>query len=118
MPDNYKRWVFAPMLVSNVYSTYGVLFWNWSVADVFFWFWCEFVLSGITSFLLIMFWRNIQTDLPKGIRGVAPWLFGFAFSYLFFFATLFAAMAYKGEWKSYDRLPEFLADKEIGLLAM
>jgi hypothetical protein len=117
MSHNLKRWVFAPMLVSNVYSMYGVLFWNWSVADVFFWFWCEFVLSGITSFLWILFWRNLQTDLPGGLRRAAPWIFGFTFLYMFLFATLFAAVAYKGEWKSYERLPEFFADKEIGLLA-
>jgi hypothetical protein len=96
---------------------YGVLFWNWSVADIFFWFWCEFVLSGITSFVLLMFWRCIETSLPKDFANLAPWLFGFTFLYLLFFATLFAAMAYKGEWKSYDRLPQFFADKEIGLLA-
>ncbi len=117
MFDNLKRWVFLPILISNVYSMYGVLFWNWSVADIFFWFWCEFILSGIMSFVLMMFWRRIQTNLPKGLGGLAPWLFGFAFLYLLFFATLFTAMTYKGEWKSYDRLPQFLADKEIGLLA-
>ena len=117
MFNNLKRWVFLPMLVSNTYSIYGVLFWNWSVADIFFWFWCEFVLSGITSYVLIIFFRRIQTDLPNGLGSLAPWLFGFSFLYLLFFATLFAAMAYKSEWKSYDRLPQFLADKEIGLLA-
>jgi hypothetical protein len=39
------------------------------------------------------------------------------FLYLLFFATLFAAMAYKGEWESYSRFPQFFADKEIGLVA-
>jgi hypothetical protein len=96
---------------------YGVLFLNWSVADIFFWFWCEFVLSGITTFVLMMFWLRIEKKLPSGFAKLAPFLFGFSFLYLLFFATLFTAMAYKGEWQSYDRFPLFLADKKVGLLA-
>ena len=117
MLDKFKRLVFLPVLVSNLYSIYGVLFLHWSVADIFFWFWCEFILAGITSLIFLLFWRRVETNLPKSMSQMAPYVFGFSFIYLLFFATLFTAMAYKGEWKSYDRLPEFLADKKIGLAA-
>ena len=117
MFDQFKRLVFLPVLVSNSYSMYGVLFLHWSVADIFFWFWCEFILSGLTTFVLMMFWLRVEKKLHRSLAKIAPFLFGFSFLYLLFFATLFAAMAYKGEWKSYDRFPLFLADKKIGLLA-
>ncbi len=118
MLNQIMRWALLPVLVSNLYSMGGVLFWSWSVADVFFWFWCEFVLAGITMFALLLAWRPIQTDYPKDMANILTWGFASSFLYLLFFATLFAGMAYKGEWKSYDRMPQFLADKVIGLLAM
>lgn len=112
-----KRLAFLPILVSNLYSIIGVLFLHWSVADIFFWFWCEFVLAGITTFVLLFFWRKIEKNFNGSIARLAPWLFGFSFLYLLIFATMFAGVAYRGEWKSYDRFPQFFADKEIGLAA-
>ena len=119
MMDRFKRLVLLPVLVSNLYSMFGVLILNWSVADIFFWFWCEFVLSGITSFVLLMVWLPIEKTRDQVIArmaGAMPFMFGFAFLYLLFFATLFAGMAYKGEWHSWSRFPQFLANKEIGLV--
>ena len=118
MLERFKRLVFLPVLVSNLYSMFGVLFLDWSVADIFFWFWCEFVLSGMTSFVLLMVWLPVEKSRNTAFAGMAkimPYLFGFSFLYLLFFATLFAGVAYKGEWKSWERFPEFIADKEIGL---
>src|SRR5207247_1165356 len=34
------------------------------------------------------------------------------------YASLFTGLAYKGEWKTWDRFPEFLSDKLIGLAAI
>jgi Family of unknown function (DUF6498) len=121
MMDRFKRLVFLPVIVSNLYSMFGVLFLGWSVADIFFWFWCEFVLSGITSFVFLMAWLPIEKKRDQVIArmaGAMPFMFGFAFLYLLFFATLFAAVAYKGEWHGWGRFPRFLADKEIGLAAI
>lgn len=112
-----ERLAFLPILVSNLYSIIGVLFLNWSVADIFFWFWCEFILAGITTFVLLFFWRKIEKNFNGSIARLAPWLFGFCFLYLLVFTTMFAGAAYKGEWKSYERFPQFFADKEIGLAA-
>jgi len=119
MMDRFKRLVFLPVFVSNLFSMFGVLFLGWSVADIFFWFWCEFILSGLTSFALLLAWLPIEKSRHTAIAGMAkimPYMFGFAFLYLLFFATLFAGVAYKGEWKSWDRFPQFFADKEIGLV--
>ncbi len=121
MLDRFKWLVLLPVIVSNLYSMFGVLFLGWSVADIFFWFWCEFVLSGITSFILLMVWLPIEKNRHTAIAGMAkimPYMFGFSFLYLLFFATLFAGVAYKGEWHSWGRFPEFLADKEIGLVVI
>jgi hypothetical protein len=112
--------MFLPVLVSNLYSIFGVLLMRWSVADIFFWFWCEFVLSGITSFVLLLAWLPIEKNrnaITAGTARITPFLFGFAFLYLLFFTTLFAALAYKGELKTWEHFPQFIADKEIGLAA-
>jgi hypothetical protein len=101
-----------PIPASNLYSILGVMIWNWSVADLFFWFWCEFVLAGITTFVLLLLWPTTNNRVPKSLAG---WTFGFAFFYILFFVTLFAAVAYKGEWGSWSRFPQFLAQKRIGL---
>jgi hypothetical protein len=116
--DQFKRLVFLPILVSNLYSMHGVLFLNWSVADIYFWFWCELILAGITSFVFLLAWRPFEKKLSKDMLTMMPYLFGFSFLFILFYATLFTALAYRGEWHDYDRLPEFLADKRIGLLAM
>jgi hypothetical protein len=118
MLEKIKRLAFLPVLVSNLYSIIGVLFLHWSVADIFFWFWCEFVLAGITTFVLLFFWRNRDKTANRNIATLAIYGFGFSFLYLLIFATMFAGMAYRGEWKSYDRLPQFIANKEIGLAAI
>jgi hypothetical protein len=55
-----------------------VLFLHWSVADIFFWFWCEFILAGITSFVLLMFWRRVEKNPDPGIAKIAPYLFVFS----------------------------------------
>src|SRR5512143_1805299 len=117
MFENYKRLVFLPVLVSNLYSIYGVLFLGWSVADVFFWFWCEFVLAGVILVVLTTIWSRLDKSLHPAMARLAPWLTAFSFLLVLFYASLFTAMAYKGEWKSWSRFPEFLADKRIGLLA-
>ena len=117
MFDKFKRLVFLPVLVSNLYSIYGVLFLNWSVADIFFWFWCEFVLAGITMIILATIWSRADKSLHQDLARLAPFMTLFSFVMILFYATLFTALAYKGEWKSWARFPEFLADKKMGLLA-
>jgi hypothetical protein len=111
-----KRLVFLPVLVSNLYSLYGVVFLNWSVADIFFWFWCEFVLCGMILNVLTVFWARADKALPPGIVKLAPALNSFAFLLILFYASLFTAVAYRGEWNAWDRFPDFLKDKTIGLL--
>jgi Family of unknown function (DUF6498) len=120
MLNKFKWLMFLPVSVSNLYSMYGVLFLNWSVADIFFWFWCEFVLAGITAFVLMMIWVPAEKKANKVIARLAPMMpyaFGFSFLYMLFFASLFAGVAYKGEWESWNRFPQFFADKTTGLLA-
>ena len=117
MFERFKRLVFLPVLVSNLYSMYGVLFLQWSVADLFFWFWSEFVFMGVTTFVLTLYWVQTEKTLHRGVLKNSPFLFLFAFLAVLFYATMFAALAYKGEWKSWDLFPQFLADKEIGLIA-
>jgi hypothetical protein len=71
-----------------------------------------------SSSALMQFWLRVQKDHPKSITGMGTFLFMFGFLLILFYATLFAAMAYRGEWGSWNRFPEFMADKKIGLLAM
>ena len=115
--DKYRRLVFLPVLISNLYSMYGVLFLNWSVADLFFWFWCEFVLTGITMIVLAIIWSRADKSLHPNLAKLTPFVTLFSFVMVLFYASLFTALAYKGEWKTWDRFSEFLADKRIGLLA-
>jgi hypothetical protein len=118
MFDQFKRLVFLPVLVSNLYSMVGVLFLNWSVADVFFWFWCEFVLTGLTMIVLTVFWSRADKSLLPGPAKLSPFLASFSFLVVLTYASMFSGLAYKGEWKSWDRFPELLADKTVGLLAI
>lgn len=118
MLEQFKRPALLPVLVSNLYSMYGVLFLNWSVADIFFWFWCELVLTGLMLVVLTMFWVRVDKTTNPGLLKLAPFLTIFSFLMILFYASLFSALAYKGEWQSWDRFPEFLADKSIGLLMM
>src|SRR2546430_11347250 len=104
-----------PIIVANMYSVSGVLLFNWSVADLFFWFWCEFVLAGITTFALLA--SSSHIDKPFDSGGTTIFVFGFSFLLILVFATMFAGLAFKGEWKSWERFPIFFADKKIGLIA-
>jgi hypothetical protein len=117
MFERFKRLALLPVLVSNLYSMYGVLILNWSVADLFFWFWCEFVLTGLMMIILTMFWVHVEKVSHPNMTKLAPLLTSFSFLLILFYASLFTALAYKGEWKSWDRFPEFLAGKKTGLLA-
>jgi hypothetical protein len=114
--EQFKRLALLPVLVSNLYSMYGVLFLNWSVADIFFWFWCELVLTGLMLVILTLFWVRVDKTTNPGMLKLAPFLTVFSFLLILFYASLFSALAYKGEWQSWDRFPEFLAGKSIGLL--
>src|SRR5579859_3195374 len=104
----------VPVLASNLYPVYGIWSAHWSVADLFFWFWCEFVLAGITTFLFVLAWPDAQVVAKK----LTAFTFGFAFFYILIFATLFAGLAFKGEWGSWSRFPQFIANKEIGLAVL
>ncbi len=116
MLEQFKRLALLPVLVSNLYSIYGVLFLDWSVADIFFWFWCELVLAGLMLVILTMFWVRVDRTTNPGLRQLAPFLTIFSFLLILFYASLFSALAYKGEWQSWNHFPEFLADKRIGLM--
>src|SRR5512133_1962874 len=105
----------VPVMMANVYPIYGIWSAHWSVADLFFWFWCEFVLAGLTTFVLVLLWPKTQKVVP---RNLAAFGFGFAFFYMLIFASLFAGVAFKGEWGSWSRFPQFLANKEIGLAVL
>jgi len=106
------------VLISNLYSICGVLFLNWSVADLFFWFWCEFVLVGVTMIVLTLFWVRVDKTSRPEMAKIAPFLTVFSFLLILFYATLFTGMTYMGEWKSWNRFPEFLTGKKIALLAL
>jgi len=117
MFNKFKQLAFLPVLTANAYSMFGVLFLDWSVADIYFWFWCEFILAGITAFILLIAWGPFEKKIPKQMLKIMPYMFGFAFLYILIFATMFTAMAYRAEWHDYSKLPEFVANKRIGLLA-
>ena len=91
-------------------------FLNWSVADIFFWFWYEFLLAGLATQALLLVW-SILSIKPRHNQGTSPLLFLFSFSLVLFYASLFSAVAYKGEWKTWDHFPEFIATKQIELSA-
>jgi hypothetical protein len=85
-------------------------------ADLFFWFWHEFVLSGIMLFALLLFWGRVDKSLPSGVRSMMLVFFLFSFLLILFYATLFTAGAYRGEWKTWDTLPDFLAGKKLNMI--
>src|SRR6267143_3809822 len=116
MFEKFKRLVFLPVLVSNLYSMYGVLFRNWSVADLFFWFWCEFVLTGITTVILTLFWAHVDKAVHPNLVRLAPFLTAFSFLLILMYASLFTGLAYKGEWKSWDRFPELWSTRKLSCL--
>ncbi len=79
MFEKFKALALLPVLVSNLYSMYGVLFLNWSVADLFFWFWCEFALTGITMIVLTLFWVHADKASHPNMIKLAPLLTSFSF---------------------------------------
>jgi hypothetical protein len=101
-------------VISNLCLFFGILILNWSVADTFFWFWFEFALAGITSFILLTIWSALAANTST--RGwIKPAGFLFAFLLILFYATLFSGIAFIGEWKSWYRFPDFVATKYIEL---
>ena len=117
-PHLPRQLAWLPVSTAGVCSIYGLVLSHWDVADMFFWFWCEFVLAGITTFIFLLAWQRFETKLPRQVARMMPYLFGFSFVFILFYATLFTAVAYHGEWKDYGRLPEFLANKWISLAAL
>jgi len=105
----------AATLLSNLYSLWGILFRGWSVASLFFWFACEFLLVGVSTFILGRAWRGVGRELPKKIRELGSPSFLLVFLGVLFYASIFTAIALKGEIGSRDRLPDFLRDKVPGL---
>lgn len=103
-----------PILVSNLYSIYGLLFLNWRVSDIFFWFWCDLLLIGGATILARV---RIEYKMPS--RGFKPTISMtiFSFSFLMLYATIFTGLAYKGEWYSWSRFGDFLDDKIPGLIS-
>ena len=116
MIESFKRPYFLLVAVSNLYSIFGLLFLKWSVADLFFWFWCELVLIGIILVVLTAVWSRVDFSLPLG--KLTPFFTAFGVLVILFYTTLFAGVAYMGEWRAWSRFPEFLADKEPGIVAL
>jgi len=117
MANRISRLVFLPVAVGIAYSVVGVLFLKWSVADLYFWFWAEFVMVGVIAVALVQILLRHTAEPVARYAGVLRFSVPFSFLLLLFYATLFAAMAFKGEWKTWDRFPEFLRDKWVGLTA-
>lgn len=105
-----------PVLVSNLYSLYGILLLRWHVADIFFWFWYDFLLAGITGFVLVACWIHAHREFPAIDRWSYSYQYLFAFFLTLIYATIFAGMAFMGEWKSWRHFLAFLARKSTGLL--
>jgi hypothetical protein len=108
---------FAPIFMSNLCSMCGVILWNWSVADLYFWFWYEFVLAGLTTCALLVVWCLTNPKASPHSLGVTLYLFLFPFLLMLFYATAFAAGAYRGEWKTWDHFPAFLEAKKTEMIA-
>jgi hypothetical protein len=117
MFEKRRRLALMPVLVANAYSMYGVLFLHWRVSDLFFWFWCEFVLAGIILVALTSLWARVDGAFPPTLARFAPLITLVSFLWVLMYASMFTAIAFKGEWRSWDRFPEFFADKRIGLVA-
>jgi len=108
----------VPVATSALCSGWGLLVLKWSVADLFFWFWYEFTVAGLMLFVLVLVWNRFEPRWDNVIcRGSSPFMFLFAFGMVLFYATLFASIAYMGEWKSWHNFPKFLAGKEVMLAA-
>ncbi len=105
-----------PVLVSNLVSIAGVLFFNWKVADLFFWFWFELTLTGVTLVLLATVWACTGTPEQRSQIKVKPMISLFAFAMVLLYATMFFGLAYLGEWERWGRFPEFLDGKGASLL--
>jgi hypothetical protein len=107
-----------PVVTSALCSGWGLLFLKWSVADLYFWFWYEFTVAGLMLFALLLVWNRFEPKWDNVLtRGMSPLWFLVAFGMVLFYATLFAILAYMGEWKSWHNFPKFLAGKEVMLAA-
>lgn len=108
----------VPVMAATSYAAFGIFGLAWKVSDLFFWFWSETVLLMATTFVLAQLWLSAQPRLPVGFRARATFEFLFGFGLGLFFTSLFAAMTYIGEWKSWQHFPAFVADKYFGLATM
>lgn len=115
MTDSFKRWLMLPGVVTFFYSLYGVLWRHWSVADLYFWFWFDFVLTGLTAVGLTVLWLRAHPKISRQQGVLTVYVLSFSFVVMLIFASIFAGVAYFSEWKDWGRFPEFLAARKFGL---
>ncbi|HTH48222.1 MAG TPA: hypothetical protein VMB21_11975 [Candidatus Limnocylindria bacterium] len=115
MTESFKRWLMLPGVVSFFYSLYGVLWLRWSVADLYFWFWFDFVLTGLTTIGLTWLWLRAHREVRRDQSILTLYILCFSFVMMLIFASIFAGMAFYSEWKDWGRFPEFLAARKAGL---
>lgn len=94
MKHSYERWALLPVAVSFVYSLCGFSKFGWRVADLSFWFWFDYVLSGITALGLALPWSRAHSEVSRSQRTLMLFLLLFVFGIILFFASLFFGLAY------------------------
>lgn len=112
------RLLYVPAMCSTLWSLHGVFVRHWRPGELFFWFWCELMLSGVSGILLTYRWERSS---PQGSPARA---LKEAFNVLMvvviigFFATLFSILAWSGDFESLKTLPPYVKLHEVSLILL
>ena len=113
-----SRLLYVPALCSTLWSLHGVFIRHWRIGELFLWSWCELLLSALSGILLVYRRERLLTGGTVGKAIKASLGAVMAVLIIGFFATLFSALAWAGDFGSLKTLPTYLQEHTTSFVVL
>jgi len=105
-------------LCSTLWTLQGMFLSYWRVGDLFFWFWCELLLGGLSCIALVYRWERLSPQGSAQFAFKEALLTAVALIIVGFFATLFTLLAWIGDYKEFSVLPSYIDRHALSLVLL
>lgn len=97
MSKFFKYFGIVPIVCLNLVPLYGVFALGWKIADIFFWYWFEFLTASLFAYMALRSRWKVDIENKLELKEIEKKEFLMFFILFFFYATLFMLVAVMGD---------------------
>ncbi|MCK5475154.1 MAG: hypothetical protein KAI71_01045 [Candidatus Pacebacteria bacterium] len=116
----FKYISYLSILFLNLIPIYGVLWKNWLVSDILFWYWLEFMIEGVVTYIRIHLYCEYNSSVKSNYKFTQSAKKETIFSFLFIsmFATIFFLGPIMTEFREGRSIDIFVFEKAFMVAAL